>query len=489
MGHYGIHCTERYDDCLSSSNAALCGHGTCINRPAAGNQTRYRCLCDQGWMVDASSRNPSCSMDVDECLEARYPCSVSPKVQCINLPGSFACAPCPPGYTGNGYTCFDVDECAVNNGGCSSSPLVQCTNTIGSRSCGPCPPGFAGDGQSCAFVGVCSLMNGNCHPLATCIENSGISSSYRQCRCPAGYTGSGFGASGCIPSTAEVSSSCSINPCLYGTCHPMMNGSFSCRCFPGYTGPLCSIRSDIMRNDCSFNPCRNGGTCVASASPAAGNSYSCVCTSEWQGVNCDVERSSCGGYLSSVAGSLIYPTASYVTTSTSLTYKPNLDCVWIISTEAAFVLNISFTKFDVEAGPDCGYDYLAVYDGPDHSYPVIKKMCGSVLPDAHISSHNAVYLWFHTDDGNHGSGFQLSWNSTEPACGGNLLPADFGSIKSPGYPGNYPHSRSCYWVINVPFGKRIMMSFASVSIESHPDCSFDFIKVFDGELVCVAFCT
>ena len=69
-------------------------------------------------------------VDVDECAYPIPLCSVNPRVQCINLPGSFRCGSCPAGYTGNGHYCTDVDECQINNGGCSVSPRVQCTNNI-----------------------------------------------------------------------------------------------------------------------------------------------------------------------------------------------------------------------------------------------------------------------------------------------------------------------------------------------------------------------
>ena len=45
------------------------------------------------------------------------------------------------GYSGNGFSCVDINECAVNNGGCSLAPRVECVNTPGSRTCGPCPAG------------------------------------------------------------------------------------------------------------------------------------------------------------------------------------------------------------------------------------------------------------------------------------------------------------------------------------------------------------
>ncbi len=85
-------------------------------------------LFKKGWTTDGAS--PGCTVDVDECAYPIPLCSANPRVQCINLPGSFRCGPCPAGYTGNGHYCADIDECQINNGGCSVSPRVQCTNTI-----------------------------------------------------------------------------------------------------------------------------------------------------------------------------------------------------------------------------------------------------------------------------------------------------------------------------------------------------------------------
>lgn len=174
--YHGIHCTEQHDDCSLSTSRSLCGHGKCINLARnVPNQARYECACDQGWTTDGI--NPACVIDINECLVgqtsastntsnnnvgsslnngisqtistpwsnslmAAYPCSQNPFVECVNLPGSFDCGPCPPGYTGNGRICRDINECSMNNGGCSVSPLVECINLPGSRRCGSCPTFF-----------------------------------------------------------------------------------------------------------------------------------------------------------------------------------------------------------------------------------------------------------------------------------------------------------------------------------------------------------
>ena len=61
-------------------------------------------------------------------------------------------------------------------------------------------------------------------------------------------------------------------------------------------------------------------------------------------------------------------------------------------------------------------------------------------------------------------------------CGGELTDTH-GNINSPGYPGNYPPNRDCYWTVSVPPGLLITFAFGDLSLEHHPDCGFDFLEV------------
>lgn len=183
---FGTHCLRRTVDCATQSRE-LCDHGVCVH---TNEQPGYKCICDQGW----KSNGGPCNIDVDECAESRPHCSKEPEVQCINLPGSFMCGACPAGYSGNGFYCTDINECDVNNGGCSVNPKVRCVNLRGTYRCGRCPAGFQGDGKTCTPKpnGICG--SGVCHPMATCTE---YQNSIVNCVCPPGWTGSGYGATGC----------------------------------------------------------------------------------------------------------------------------------------------------------------------------------------------------------------------------------------------------------------------------------------------------
>ena len=82
-------------------------------------------------------------------------------------------------------------------------------------------------------------------------SRTAISSSYVSCQCRPGFTGNGFGQTGCVPLGDGGSSGgggggggggpinynepCSPNPCVFGTCSRVGVG-FQCTCQAGYAG-------------------------------------------------------------------------------------------------------------------------------------------------------------------------------------------------------------------------------------------------------------
>ncbi|GMT10510.1 hypothetical protein PFISCL1PPCAC_1807, partial [Pristionchus fissidentatus] len=202
-GFFGPLCADRSNTC--ESNPGICGEGHCI---AQYSGRPHICLCKSGYRVIHESTNPTC-VDINEC--ASKPCH--PGIECVNLPGTFKCSGCPPGYEGNGITCVDIDECSLHNP-CSKNPLVRCINTIGSYHCAGCPPGYNGDGYTCKKVRACDAKP--CHPLASCRENNGDllnpdSAGGFACFCPTGYIGSGVGITGC---EAGNTTACADHDCL-----------------------------------------------------------------------------------------------------------------------------------------------------------------------------------------------------------------------------------------------------------------------------------
>nr|VZI31655.1 unnamed protein product [Spirometra erinaceieuropaei] len=64
-------------------------------------------------------------------------------------------------------------------------------------------------------------------------------------------------------------------------------------------------------------------------------------------------------------------------------------------------------------------------------------------------------------------------------CGGHLK-ANQGTISSPGYPREYPPNAKCTWLIEVPTGFSVVLTFDSFEIEGYGDCQYDYVEVFDG---------
>lgn len=182
---------------------------------------------------------------------------------------------------------------------------------------------------------------GLCHPLAQCIEGS-----FRPlCVCPFGYVGSGFGPSGCARTQMDA---CATAPCQNGgTCRPNPANTFpefSCICPAGTVLPVCAISTD----PCAHSPCQNGGTCTQTN----GNRYRCSCPAKYTGLFCQTEVRVCGGVLTGLSGTLKYPPSE--------NYPHNSRCAWLIRTNFTQVLNITFTKFNLESSNDCRFDWLQV---------------------------------------------------------------------------------------------------------------------------------
>lgn len=209
---------------------------------------------------------------------------------------------------------------------------------------------------------------------------------------------------------------------------------------------------------------------------------SCYCTNEYTGKQCTELRSSCGGVLDAEKGILSYPIAN------GTAYNANLTCSWVIKNTngEGKVLNITFTRFNVEFSTRCAFDFVELIDGPSQDYKSLGRFCGQEIPKKtgnFISSFNAVMVRFGSDQSVGYEGFTLQWSTIEPFCGGlhNISNGSYGvMIESPGFPHHYPSLLHCIWDFVAPFGQRIQFVFTHLDIESSPNCTYDFLEIKEG---------
>lgn len=111
-------------------------------------------------------------------------------------------------------------------------------------------------------------------------------------------------------------------------------------------GATCNVKID----PCSPNPCKNNGVCAVS-----NGVVTCDCPSTYTGTRCETPRQTCGGVSRNPVGHLEFPIGGNV-------YQHGLSCAWVLITNSSLVLNVTFTRFNLEHSTDCKYDFLQVME-------------------------------------------------------------------------------------------------------------------------------
>ncbi|XP_067828398.1 procollagen C-endopeptidase enhancer 2-like [Heptranchias perlo] len=76
---------------------------------------------------------------------------------------------------------------------------------------------------------------------------------------------------------------------------------------------------------------------------------------------------------------------------------------------------------------------------------------------------------------------QQSTNFTRPVflCGGQIT-GEQGYIGSEGFPAPYPPNKKCSWIVTVPQGRVVILSFRHMDLETDPICRYDHVSVYNG---------
>ncbi|KAJ8980749.1 hypothetical protein NQ317_013754 [Molorchus minor] len=249
-------------------------------------------------------------------------------------------------------------------------------------------------------------------------------------------------------------------------------------------------------------------------------SYVCTCRIGYElhsdGKNCE---DACGGLFDVPNGTITSP-------SFPNTYPVNKNCVWEIVALPQFRITLNFTHFELEGNNNaqqqqCEYDRVDIYSKLKEGK--LKKhgsYCGPKAPAMITSEGNIMRVVFYSDTSvqksgfaavfftdmdecaiNHGgcqhdcmntvgsyictchNGYTLHENGRDCKEGGCKyeISVPYGKFGSPNYPDYYPQKKDCVWHFTTTPGHRVKVFFETFEMESHQECSYDHLDVYDGD--------
>ncbi|XP_067928524.1 bone morphogenetic protein 1-like [Watersipora subatra] len=135
----------------------------------------------------------------------------------------------------------------------------------------------------------------------------------------------------------------------------------------------------------------------------------------------------CGGRLTATdTRKSIYSHAKYGDQQ----YDMTEDCDWLLQAPTNKLVRLEFIAFEVEAEPECGYDYIEVFDGGDQLSEKFGRFCGSTPPSPFVSTSNELLLKFRSDDTVNWKGFHAVYKLVDPFSDESVAPTQISSNHS-----------------------------------------------------------
>ncbi|XP_020655739.3 astacin-like metalloendopeptidase [Pogona vitticeps] len=158
-------------------------------------------------------------------------------------------------------------------------------------------------------------------------------------------------------------------------------------------------------------------------------------------------------------------------------YPSNVTCLWLIEIPEGKVF-LSFPIFELQHSPDCGSDYVRVYDGISrNAHALVDRFCGRGQSPAVVASGNTMLVEFVSGGDTTATGFTASYARVQ--CGATFTNTS-GAVTSPNFPKKYAPNQTCLWIISAPAGCKISLTLASFELEAARDCRYDRLVLRDG---------
>ncbi|XP_078500118.1 CUB and zona pellucida-like domain-containing protein 1 [Lissotriton helveticus] len=180
----------------------------------------------------------------------------------------------------------------------------------------------------------------------------------------------------------------------------------------------CSQENVTVYDGDSSNATSLGGLCKDSRASAIFESSSSTLTFRILTDSAEFERSffafyyyyspddvsqQCGGKLTDPSGTFTSP--NYPAFHPHFTF-----CVWHIEVKPKKTIHVVFSEIFLEIDPTCRFDFLALYDGPNTSSPLIEEVCGRTKRQ-YDSSSNSLTVLLSADYANSYRGFSATYTA------------------------------------------------------------------------------
>lgn len=189
-------------------------------------------------------------------------------------------------------------------------------------------------------------------------------------------------------------------------------------------------------------------------------------------------QNGCGGYLTDDNNSFVSPDSD-----SNGFYDKGLNCIWYIIAPENKLINLTFTKFALEAASgwgSCNYDYVKIADGMSITSNLGGIFCGSQIPAPFISSRNFLTFQFVSDVTFEKGGFNATYTFVDMLCGGThvatLAPQN---ASSPHLSNIRRPFSTCTWTIEAPPHKQIKITVWELQLTSQ-DCSQNYLELQDS---------
>nr|AHH80651.1 tolloid [Antheraea pernyi] len=154
-------------------------------------------------------------------------------------------------------------------------------------------------------------------------------------------------------------------------------------------------------------------------------------------------------------------------------------CEWrIVATHGERVF-LNFTEIDIYKSEGCRTEWVEVRDGYMPDAPVLGRICGSGKGPMMRSTGSRLTVVY--QPGLRPKPYRGFRAFYEAVCGGDIEVDSSGHLESPNYPDDYQPNKLCIWKLSVPPNYQVALRFHSFEVENHDTCSYDKVKVRDGD--------